>query len=437
MYDSTRRILCRFAFLALCLAPTSMLCAWIVYRATPLYAWQAHAGWERTIFERTGLLASIGDIEHPTSTRVLLRGVTLVDPDDDRQVASIRVLEVAETKHGVFISCSQPEIHREQLTRLVSLLHQRVLRGPALATPVRISSREVTLSSSTGASTFTEARCLLGSRGESLQASLEFQLAGSSTSNAETSKIVQLQVTRERGARDPVSIWEVRTGDETLPCELLADYVPALRSLGDRCKFQGTVWIEQSGVSWSGEIAGRFREVDLEQVMAPFPHKLSGIADVTVSHSSFKNGRLDEIAGSLRSRGGVISRSLLNAAATALYLTAHGPGGEHRDTLMTYGLLAFGFQLDGDKLHFSGLADPTRPEIVLVGRSGQVLLTASRQAVPSVSLTRALVPDSGVQVPATRATERLLRVLPLPHSSPTTTRTATLPSARLRVAPTQ
>jgi len=218
---------------------------------------------------------------------------------------------------------------------------------------------------------------------------------------------------------------------------LLADYVPALRSLGRQSEFQGTAWIEQSETSWSGEVAGRFREVDLERLMAPFPHKLSGIADITISHSRFTNGRLDEIAGSLHCRGGVISRSLLNAASAALHLTTNAHSAEEEDALLTYGLLAFGFQLDGDRLQFSGLSDPARPAVVLLGTSGQVLLAASRQAVPSVSLTRALVPDSGVQVPATRATERLLRALPLPHIRPTATRTATLPSTRLRVAPMQ
>jgi hypothetical protein len=282
---------------------------------------------------------------------------------------------------------------------------------------------------------------LIGRRGQTLQASLEFQLAGFDPSNTEqagtdVSNTVQIQVTRDRGEFAPVSTWQVRTGDESVPCELLADHVPALRALGQRSKFQGTAWIEQSQTASSGELAGRFLDVDLEQVMAPFPHKLSGEADVTVSHSRFTNARLDEIAGSLRAEGGVISRSLLNAASTALYLTTDADSAEHGDTLLTYRLLAFGFQLDGDRLLFSGLSDPARPEIVLVGTSGQVLLAASRQSVPSVALTRALVPNSEVQVPATQATERLLRALPLPPIRPATARTATLPSTRLRVAPT-
>ncbi|MBP90915.1 MAG: hypothetical protein CMJ64_30090 [Planctomycetaceae bacterium] len=430
MHDSTRRILCRIAFAVLCLVPTSTLCAWIAYRATPLHAWQARAVWKRLIFERTGLLASIGGVERPTLQRTLLHGVTLIDPDGEKQVASIRVIDLTETNHGVVVSCSQPEIQREQLTRLGSMFNQRVLLGPALAAPIRIASGEMTLRTSAGASTFTDVRCLIGRRGESLQASAEFRLAGSDVSDT-----VQLQVTRERSVRDPASIWQVRTGNESLPCELLADYVPALRSFGERSQFHGTAWLEQSETSWSGEIAGRFRDVDLEQVMAPFPHKLSGIADVTVSHSRFTNGRLEEIAGSLHSSGGVISRSLLNSASASLHLTTDASSDEHSDTLLTYGLLSFGFQLDGDRLQFSGLCDAARPEIVLVGSSGQVLLAASGQAVPSVSLTRVLVPHSDVQVPATRATERLLRALPLPEIRTPAERTATLPSARLRVAP--
>ena len=46
---------------------------------------------------------------------------------------------------------------------------------------------------------------------------------------------------------------------------------------------------------------------------------------------------------------------------------------------------------------------------------GEVLLSeSSGSAVPVAALVQALVPDSRVQVPATRQTDWLLRALPLP-----------------------
>lgn len=429
MHDATRRIICRIAFVALCLVPTIAVCAWVVYRATPIHAWRVRAAWERAIFDRTGLLASIECVRRPNLQRTLLDGVTLLDPDGNKQVASIRVVEVSETAHGMVVNCSQPEINQGQLARLGDAFHRRLIRGPTLPAPLRVTIGEVTLKTATSASTLSDVNCVVGRRGQSVHGSIEFWLAGVESPNP-----VQLQFTRERAINDPVTVWQIRTGSASLPCELLADHVPVLRALGSRSHFNGTAWIEQSATTWGGEIAGRFRDVDLDELMAPFPHKLSGIAEITLSHSRFRNGRLTDIAGSLHSSGGAVSRSLLNAAADSLQMTTVAADAED-DSLLAYSQLAFGFQLDGEELKLSGLCKSTGGDVVMIGRGGDPLLVASHQSVRSVALTTTLVPHNEVQVPATRATELLLRALPLPQITVSPARTAILPSPRVRVAP--
>ncbi|MEO8499258.1 MAG: hypothetical protein ABI614_29685 [Planctomycetota bacterium] len=417
MHDSTRRLICRLAFLALCLVPSGSLSAWIAYRATPIHTSRENANWTSAIYEMTGLVAEVGRVRHPTQSRTLLENVTLSDPDGGHLVARIRVVELASTDHGIVAIASQPEIEAHQLGRLGQLLYQRVLRGPLPKQQFQLLSGELTLHGVSGASTANDVRCLVASNREHVEATLDFMLAG-----FEMRGPAQIQITRERGPGKTSTIWQIRTGGTPLPCNLAADYLAGLRSLGDRCRFQGTAWVQQDDSGWDGEVAGQFLDADLERLVAPFPHKLSGTAEITLSHTSFERGKLVEAAGALKSNGGgVISRSLLTAAAASLKLGSNVTGDEQADTLLAYRQLALGFQIDAAGLQLSGLCDDHQEGVLLVGTSGNLLLDSRAELIPSIALVQALVPQTELQVPATSATEQLLRALPLPS--------ATLPSS--------
>ncbi|MDA1053492.1 MAG: hypothetical protein O3C40_23835 [Planctomycetota bacterium] len=428
MHDSTRRLICRLAFLALCLAPSGSLSAWIVYRATPVHAWRENACWTRAIYETTGLLAEVESVRHPTRSRTLLENVKLSDPDGEHLIARIRVVEFAETDHGIVAIASQPEIKANQLHRLGQLLYQRVLRGPRPTQQFQLLSGELTLHGESGASTANDVRCLVSSDHGKVEATIDFMLAG-----FEMRSPAQIQIIRERGSAKTSTTWQLRTGGTPLPCSLAADYLAGLRSLGDRCRFQGTAWVQQDDHGWDGEVAGQFLDADLESLVAPFPHKLSGTAEITLSHTSFQRGKLVEAAGSLTSNGGVISRSLLTAAAESLKLGSNVVSDEQADTLLAYRQLALGFQIDATGLQLSGLCDGRQEGVLLVGTSGNLLLDSRGELIPSIAIARALVPQSELQVPATTATEQLLRALPLPSPTLPSSGTARLPYSPLQL----
>jgi hypothetical protein len=359
---------------------------------------------------------------------MLLEDVSLVDPDGGRRVVRVRLIEVAKTDHGLIAIASQPEIGARQLQRLGEILYTRILRGPKPAEPMQLLLGDVTMQGTAGAMTFSDVRVALDTPQDAVQVTLDFLVAGQDKANP-----LQLQVTRSRDGAAPASTWQLRTAAGQFPCALLADYLPPLAALGPDCQFQGTAWIEQDGRGWNGEIAGRFVNADLGNLIAPFPHKLSGSAEIMLSHSRFEQGRVVEVAGSLSSGGGVISRSLLDAASDSLRLTANSVTDEQTDTLLAYRQLAIGFQIDAASIRMSGLCDGRQQDVVLLGANGKPLLQSSAKAVPSVALTRALVPQSELQVPATSATEILLRALPMPQITPPAARTARQPYSSLRL----
>ncbi|MBI2481425.1 MAG: hypothetical protein HYV60_23135 [Planctomycetia bacterium] len=428
MHDSTRRIICRLAFVTLCLAPSGSLCAWVIYRATPMHAWQERAYWTESIYQTTGLLAEVENVRHPTRSRTLLEGVTLNDPDGGALVARVRVVEFAETDHGIVAIASQPEIEARQLQRLGQLLYQRILRGPRPARQFQLLSGELTLHGTAGASTARDVRCLVSSNSGKVEATIDFLLA-----SFEMHSPAQVKLTRERGEGKALTSWQIRTGGTPLPCDMVADYLPALQSLGPHSRFQGTVWVQHDAQSWDGEIAGRFLDVDLDSLVEPFPHKLSGTAEIALSHTSFRQGKLVEAAGALSSNGGTISLSLLTAAAESLKLGSNVGNDEQADALLGYGQLAFGFQIDGSGLQLSGLCDERQEGVLLVGKSGNLLLDSRAELIPSIALARALVPQSDFQVPATSATEALLRALPLPSPTLPSSGTARRPWSPIKL----
>ncbi len=428
MHDSTRRAICRLAFLACCLAPSASLCAWITYRATPIHAARDNAAWCDEIYAATGLIAEIEAVRHPLPSRTILHGVTLKDPDGESVAVRVRAVELTATSKGIVAIASQPEVEPNQLHRVGELLFDRVMRGKSVLQQFQLLSGELTLHDDAGASTITDLRCIVNSSDEETGVTIDFQLAG-----VEMRKPAQIRISRDRSAGPKSTAWEIRTGDTAMPCRLLADYVSGLELLGDRCQFAGTAWIRRDDHSWTSELAGRFTGVDLGTLVAPFPHKLSGIAEIELSHVSFRDGKLVEAAGALESHAGGISQSLLMAATHWLKLGSNLHVNQHADSQLSYGHLAFGFHIDEAGLELFGLCGNPDDGIMLIGTSGNVLLNTQGHRLSTLDLTRTLVPYSQFQVPATSATQSLLRALPFPKPTLPAGATAVRPTATLRV----
>ncbi|MFV1966463.1 MAG: hypothetical protein ACC628_13650 [Pirellulaceae bacterium] len=428
MRDKTRRSICRLAFCMLCLLPTAGIGGLILYRSTPVYAAAERVYWQHLLHAHTGLTARVGSVRRPRRGDVLLDQVTLTDPDSGRRLARVRLVEMAWTDHGLVMLLSQPEIEAGQFQRLWSLFHHRVLRAGELPMAVQLSAAELTLHATPHALTFTEVRCTAESSAKITKTLIEFRVAG-----AEMTSPAQLQIVRGREVYPPVTGWRLRTGPTPLPCSLFAGYCRPLERLGSDCRFHGTIWAEETTQGWDGEIAGRFDQVDLQALMDPFPHKLSGMAEIVFNQATFRGSRLQDVAGSLIAHGGVISTSLVTRLGDVFQLPVDSGLEESQEPLHAYQQLAVGFQLDADGMHISGLCDTATTGALLVGPEGTMLSDSLHAVVPAVALAQALSPDADLQVPATKETHLLLRALPLPGVRPSAPLTAKKRYTRLRL----
>ena len=167
-----------------------------------------------------------------------------------------------------------------------------------------------------------------------------------------------------------------RTGPVPLPCSLLTGYFAPLERLGPDCRFAGRAWAEQSSDGWNGGLTGQFQAVALDQVIEPFPHKLSGTAEVVLDHLEFRGGRLYEAAGIVDCGGGVVSRPLLTRLADA-YRCEKSPRLEQAESaLIEFERLAVRFELGDEGLQLRGLCSDGTPGVLITDRRGPLVMEA-------------------------------------------------------------
>jgi hypothetical protein len=435
MHEATQRFCCRAGFLLFCLLPTLLVGSWIGARRTTAFARSQQAHWEATLAQALGLAARVGRVEELRPGAYILHNIALIDPDapaDQPPLATAKRVQLGAGAMGLVILATEGEVASRQLPRLWTVLHERLLRGPSVATaPVQLSIASLTLAAPPEAPqqslTLSGVRLQLAAGSSGARGQLEFRLAG------ETGEPARLSITRNR-ARHPVATeWTLHTGAAPLPCFALAPCLPQLERLGDACEYHGVLTVQTQEATSNATAAGEFRQVNLTQLVSEqFPHLLTGLADVVLNDARWEDGQLVTLAGSLRAPGGTISQSLWEAGRESLQLTVAQSLNQPNLPQIRYGELAFGFQLDGNQLRLGGQCVSGTPQTVLTDTAGYPLVLSTPRNVPAVALVQALVDDSDVQVPAVNQVRTLLFQLPLPDATPRTVRAPAHSGVRLQ-----
>lgn len=445
MQSSTRLWYCRCAFLLFCLAPTVLVGTWIARRASGGYVAVQKAEWERSLSDRLGLLVSIQTIASQSPGVVRLENVSFLEPESRRVIAQVQALDCAATNGGWQIDAFRLQVDAEQLSKIRRALDERILRAHGELPTCDFSASELTVTygsptDSGPAQTLIDCAARLEMMKEGPHLTFSFQLPAGR--NQLTNPTV-LTVARDRSSSPAATHWQLNTGETALPCALLAEAIPPLVRLGRDGRFAGSVVMANttggmSGKNIRGELNGTFFGVDLDSLVTEqFPHQLSGIAALRLDRAAVENGRLVELRGTLQAQHGAVSHSMLLAASEHLGLElVKGFETLQAGRVMPFGQLTVGFELTGHSLRLTGGADETGNRILLANATGPVLLARPQHSTPAVNLLRTLLPDNHYQVPATRQSDALIGLLPMPDVVPV--RTASAPGhmpARLSAVP--
>jgi hypothetical protein len=440
LHDKTRRRICMAGFILFCVAPTLGAALWSAARHLP---WTAREE-EQTLGNLLGLEVRMAGMKHLRPDAVLYENIELADPETNQLLLRCRLLEaqwktIADAqgmgKPTLILSASQPEVEAAGLNRLGGLL-QRVMQAqtPRPAADVRISAAELTLKAGVDSQTLTGLEASIDNPPGGVQAILAFRIAG-----VDMPEPVKIRAIRNRQTNPPTNGFELSTGRGDLTCDLLAAGLPDLGSLGLRCRFRGYIWAnqertERGSENWSGELTGRFSAVDLDRLVGDrFPHKLSGLADITVQSAQLKLGRLTEASGTIVAGPGVVSRSLLLAAARNMNLQNSANLNLLGDQI-TYDRLALDVALNSRGLSIAGRCPSAQNGAIMTTDRQICLLSATgAQYQPVATLIRTLAPESAAEVPVAYQTDWLITHLPMPQSPAPQTREASLPPAHLRL----
>jgi hypothetical protein len=433
LYDATRRRICVAAFLTFGVLPALLVGGWCWSRRT----WSSLQAEAEQLSRQLGLNVKLGGLKHLRPGAVLYEQFAAADPETGRPIFRCRLLEIAwrpakgspaKSRPTLLLTASQPEVEAASLDRVWQCL-QRPLRGLCgpLEADLQLVAAELTLRGVDNSQTLTEVSGAVESLPQGTHARLDFRLAGVSTPQP-----VHIGVTRNRQVSPPASGFELDTGGGELPCSLLAMGLDELKPLGSRCRFRGMIWASEMPDGWEGEVAGQLLDLDLGGLVSNhFPHKLSGTGQVTVQSARFRHGRLERGSALVVAGPGRIDHSLLAAATDRLGLAPAAeplPNGD----LVEYQQLAFSATLDAQGLVLHGRCDAAERGVILSDGRHR-LLGESPQPAPAVALVRTLVPQSAVQVPASRESEWLLRHLPVPTVMPLPGADAVAPRAQVRL----
>ncbi len=426
MHDRTRRMLCRIGFVAFCVIPTVGVFAWSNSQTTSGHSASLAAELSREL----ALRVSLTGVFHPRPGAALYEGLELADPETGRPLARMRFLEVGGGDSLATLVASQPEIDALHLDRLGRLVVERLRNAVAPQAMVRLAASDVTLDWPEGAQTLTDLVGQIDGRpGEDGQrtATINFRLAGNNAGEP-----IKIRYSRRLKESQPTARIEVNTGDAAVPCSLLAGPAGIANHLGQQACFHGSFWAVETAEGWEGQCAGELTAVDLQTAIGEqFPHHLTGQAKITMKSARFRHGRLEEARGTVIAEQGDVGQSLLTAAATNLHLAGSAATNSNA-SLVAYTRLALEFEIDssGVTLHGAG-----REPGAIVESGDSVLLAESQTPTsPVVALLRTLVPQSEVQVPASRQSEWLIHRLPVPRIVPPADER---PHGKIRLAPSQ
>ena len=431
LYDRTRRAICIAAFFLFCALPTALLLAWGIARHLP---WHVRSEADR-LSSLLGLKVSLAGVRHLRPGVVHYEGLELSDPETGAKVLQCARLEAVwrqsaaakgPSRQLLVLTALRPEAAVDQAAAIGRLV-QRLLMQPSgwLDVDVRLSAADGTLRTAEGPTTLIDLQGSTETQPAGTLAQLSFRLP-----RAEKSDPVRIRVIRNRQAAPAVTGFELDTGGNALPCPLLAAGLAGIEQLGSRSRFRGSFWANETAEGWTGEMKGHLLDIDLERLVdVRFPHKLSGLAQLNLEIARFRQGRLQDANGALCAGPGMVSRSLIEAAAGRMGL-ASGLRANLSVSQIRYEQLSAAFSLDSRGLWLRGQCGSENSHAILVDRYTVLLGDPAFQPQPIAAVVQTLVPSGGLPVPVTPQTDWLLRHLPLPESPAAQAPDPALPSAR-------
>ncbi len=414
LHETTRRIVCRAAFVALCVAPTLAVGAWIGERH-----WPGRKG--RIAHElglRAGMHVKLDEWRTPRPGLVRSSGMVVSDPRTALAFVEVDGVEVRTSNSTRLFSIERATIECEQLELLATRTYAWLTNLPSQDQEIRVGTLEL----KAGAARFVLNNvqgCLQRDSMGRLQARLSgFSIGGKSTDPPAVR--LTLAPSTEKANASPQLTLEVSTA---MPARALAAVAPGFGNFGKTAAFVGSVRWTLDAPAIRGSMSGRIEQVDLAGLRPEgSPHELRGLATISLDELRWNGERIERLAGSIAGGRAQVSNSLVEAMDKILRCPrpADGLASAVDPSIIELDAIGMRFQLDDHGLTLEGnckTATGTSGGCMLVSGGRPLVMQPPFQGIPVGALVQMLSAPPPAWMPATREAVEMAERLPLPNST--------------------
>lgn len=310
MSDNSRRIVCRLAFILLCAVPLGFVLYRICHPVTNLQ-------WQQAIKADFGLTTRIGQVETPLPFVTVFRDVVLMDDSGLKPLAELDELQFIAGPTNEVQVAGPVQLDSTSLAKLSQRLRESLHRTHATSSAWNLTINEATLiRQGIGLQEFqtiSPIQISVFPNPEFTDANIEFALADDSEQNQ-----ISLSLHSYRLPSNSHEIFRVNTGTAFLPCWLIEEVLPEVKSLGPLCEFSGFAELEQVKGKW----AANFRQCQLESVelsslAKPFAKSVGnveGLARTNIRDCEIRDGKIQSLDLVLQSQNGTIDSTTADSA---------------------------------------------------------------------------------------------------------------------------
>jgi hypothetical protein len=388
MSDNQRRLVARLAFLSLCVLPTSL----VVYQ---LFHQRTTGDWQNLIQAKLGINVQIDSLETPVPGMTIFHGIRMLDAAGDIPAELNKVTLIAGDRRQLIVD--QPvTLAPPVLANLVRQCNDQFTQIGFDNHPWQIIfDGGVTVVGDDDTSGFgvvlkpvqIDVQKQEGAVFTSVQMRIPSQ---ESSESADPPNVLKFTIAQSLvGQGQNITIDTGTTG--YLPCQFASTWIADVKHLGSESYFSGQINLHIDPNEWvDGHVQGMIGQIQLEDLVKPFGHRLDGLGHVTRLNCDIVQSRIEQMSGNIRSAyPGYVGTALLQAARQYLGI---GTAEEFRNQVVAFGQFDFDWRIAGGQLSISKADDGI---IALDSQGGNLAVCQNRQPIRLEQFAEFLVQPRG------------------------------------------
>jgi hypothetical protein len=414
LHETSRRRVCRIAFVAFCLAPTAATAAWIAHWHRP---WRV-ADQETRLSAYLGLGVRLADWREPRPGGGRTSTLTLVDPST-AAIVELADLSLARAGASTSLVAQAATLDVQSFDELAVLAREALNRHGDLDLTIQAG----TVTASDGGDRTLALEGVAVKIDRDADGGRQGQLVARVADGSNTPPVVRVALKAVGAGLKRRIEATIDARNAKLPGWLVDDLVPVIGDVGDAATFTGLVRMEFASDHVQGVASGQLETVSLSAMLGSGKvHAARGHATVTLQELRWRDGRIEGMAGVVQSENAEVSQSLVAAAVANLFCgnaSAELFKPEHQAKPVSIDRLACRFQLDQTGLSLAGAIPPDAalPHGCIAASGGRPLLTTPPYPrLPAGAWVQFVSGPAQSWVPATRSAVDMAQRMPLPEA---------------------